>query len=69
MIIHHVLVRCDKCNWNHEQIAVLDERGEDINVYEKLADVRRELQSEPRYCGCGHKLYATVSNTVANNPA
>lgn len=62
--MHYVLVRCDKCNWNHEQIAVVDEKGEDCNTYEKMDEVRRDLNQNPRHCDCGEKLYATVSESV-----
>jgi len=63
-ITHYVLIRCSKCNHNHEQLAVLDRRGEDCNLFEKYEEVRRELKAGPRFCDCGEKLHASYSASV-----
>jgi len=63
-IMHHVLVRCDKCQFNREQLAVIDAKGEDCNLFAKLDEVKRDLRDNPRYCDCGEQLHATYSASV-----
>jgi len=63
-ILHHVLIRCDRCNFTREQLGVVDVRGEDCNLFNKLDEVKRELRDNPRYCDCGEKLRATYSASV-----
>jgi len=62
--MHHVLVRCDKCQFNREQLAVIDEAGEDCLLFLEWERMRRELLESPRYCDCGEKLHATYSASV-----
>lgn len=64
MILHHVLIRCDKCQFNHEMRAVADEVGEDCVLFLEWERMRRELRESPRYCDCGEKLHATYSASV-----
>jgi hypothetical protein len=63
-VLHHVLIRCDSCNFTREQLAVIDEAGEDCLLFNKLDEVRQQLRENPRQCGCGQKYYATYSASV-----
>ena len=60
--INYVLVVCDKCNFVSSQIAVVDEVGEDCNLFEKLADVRRGLIQDQSKCDCGGRHYAATNS-------
>lgn len=65
--ISYVIVRCEQCRETVEQIAVVDDLGEDVNLFERLVEVRSELKG--RECQCGYRLHATFSPCVQNGGA
>lgn len=62
--LHYVLVSCNKCNHHHEHLAVIDDAGEDCNLFDKLDQVKRDLRENPRFCECGERLLAMYSSSV-----
>lgn len=67
--ISYVIVRCEQCRETVEQIAVVDDLGEDVNLFERLVEVRSELKGRECQCQCGYRLHATFSPCVQNGGA
>ncbi len=58
--MNFVVIRCNACDFNHEQLAVIDEAGEDCKVNDKRDEISASLSQTPRLCDCGKTLRAFV---------
>lgn len=57
---HDVLVTCDECG-QLEQHLVADEKGEDINAYNRRDEIMEDI--EQAVCKIGHRVSVTVQPT------